>query len=153
MARRGAAKRKPWPPSASPTRRLAGNAVARIIGFDLAQKEAALLERAQSQDRLLARDIGQEQARDVDARFGLADRQFLRFQRRVAVALSVHGPYWDQYRRPLTLALNVGPAPDRRSGSAHGHAWMCQSADCPSHTVFPRPTRQVYSGRHDLVAS
>ncbi len=55
-----------------------GLAIARIIGLDFAQQEAALLEHQQPSAGLVGQNVGRQQARDVEARFACRRRQLVR---------------------------------------------------------------------------
>lgn len=80
-------------------------AVARVVGLDLAQQKAALLQRQQAGTGVLRQHVGRQQRRDVDARLARLEGKLLC---REQVAMSIATGIAGAEARPESAAIDAG---------------------------------------------
>jgi hypothetical protein len=131
-----------------------GLAIARIVGLDFAQQEAALLERQQSRAGFPGQNVARQQAGDVEARLARRHRQFLRLdQALVAVALEVGGAVACPVATPVDAGIEGG------AGRLVGDPGLAQGPgmDMPGRRILgprlaPQSIAAGVAGRQDLIA-
>ena len=133
---------------------IAGFAIARVVGLELAQQEAAALSHQQPGRRIARENIGGEEARDVEASRRLLQREFLRVEDAIEAVARRIG------RAP---AAPVAPAVDARiEGRTDCGVGDPRLAQRPRHDVPGRrivgpelaaqPLATGVALRHDLVS-
>ena len=133
---------------------IAGLAVARIVGLDLAQQEAVPVERQQPPAGLARQRVAGQQRRDVEARLAALKRQFLRrHQPDVPVARGIGGAV----ARPVAAAVDGGVEGRPELGVGVPRHAQRPRLDVPGRRIGgPQRPAQAVATRvalgHDLVA-